>query len=134
VESRKTSPRPQHHPPEKTAVPLNHHRAKHKTQNPFAATVHARQDSFCDRPNGAPFRAVAPRQAPGSALRGKQQMTKSSQQQPTPPNNTGARPSPQQDARQQQPKRGPAMRDERQTQQRETRRKDPQAVSQEREI
>src|ERR1700722_8129619 len=25
----------------KTAVPPNHHPAKHKTQNPFAATVHA---------------------------------------------------------------------------------------------
>lgn len=104
MESRKTSPRLQHHPLEKTAV-LNHHRAKHKTQNPFAETVHARQDSFCDRPNDAPFRAAAPRQAPGSALRGKQQMTKSSQQQPTSSNNTGARPFSQQDARQRQPKR-----------------------------
>lgn len=41
MESRKTSPRPQHHPLEKTTVPPNHHRVKRKTQNPFAATVHA---------------------------------------------------------------------------------------------
>lgn len=41
MESRETSPRPQHHPLAKTAVPPNHHRTNHRAQNPFAATVHA---------------------------------------------------------------------------------------------
>ena len=73
-------------------------------------------EPFCsDRPRTArfvlrqtydtPFRAVAPRQAPGSTLRGKQQRAKSSRQQPTSSNNTGARPFSQQDARQRQPQK-----------------------------
>jgi len=105
VESRKTSPRPQHHPLEKTTVPPNHHRVKQDTE-PFCSDrprTKPRQDSFRDRPNDAPFQAAAPRQVPGSALRGTQQRTKSSQQQPTSSNNTGARPFPQQNARQRQP-------------------------------